>query len=75
VSRPAITTLALRHGVDVYVALEDYEERAAIREYLGGMSRADAEQAAIGDVEAMIKARPFALAKEPVAEKPRRKAR
>ena len=56
-SRPAVSALALRYRVDVYAALEDYEERAAIREYLGGMPRAQPEREAVGDVEAELKRR------------------
>lgn len=54
-SRPAVSALALRYYAEVYAALEEYEERAAIREYLGEMSRADAERAAVGDVEEQLK--------------------
>jgi hypothetical protein len=35
---------------------ELYEERAAIREYLGGMDRAEAERAALADVLRMRQA-------------------
>jgi hypothetical protein len=51
--RYVIVELAARHRLDVDALLEDWEERAAIREYLGGMSRASAELWAIGDVERM----------------------
>lgn len=37
-------------------ALEDYRERAAIREYDGGLDRAEAQRQAVSDVVAMAKA-------------------
>ena len=43
-------------------ALDEFEERAAIREYLGKMPRARAEAAAERDVRAMWEARPSAPA-------------
>ena len=42
--------LASRTGRDVADVLERYEERAAVREYLGGQGRREAEQAAVVDV-------------------------
>ena len=41
--------LARRGGIRFALVAEEHAERAAIREYLGGMSRADAEIAAIAD--------------------------
>lgn len=35
---------------EVWQEFDDWNERAAIREYCGGMSRAEAEAAAYGDV-------------------------
>ena len=35
---------------EVWPEFDDWNERAAIREYCGGMSRAEAEAAAYGDV-------------------------
>ena len=46
-----IESLASSHGVAPLDVLEFYLERAAIREYDGGLSRNDAETAALGDVE------------------------
>jgi hypothetical protein len=57
VTRPAVTAIALEFGVDAYELLEDWEERAAIREYQGGQSRQEAERQAVGDVRAMAEAR------------------
>jgi hypothetical protein len=51
----AIESLARRYGVPALDALEFFLERAAIREYDGGISRLDAEAAAIGDVEIWAK--------------------
>lgn len=35
--------------------LEDYEERAAIREYMGNMSREEAERLALEDVRTSVR--------------------
>lgn len=51
----AIERLAARYGVPVLEAQEFWAERAAIREYEGGVSREDAEQAALGDAELWAK--------------------
>lgn len=76
-SRTAVSSLALRYQGDVYAALELYEERAAIREYCGGVKRGAAEQGAIEDVEADL-VRRFTLRAEVapvVAAPPPRPAR
>lgn len=52
-----IESLASTHGVAPLDALEYYLERAAIREYDGGMSRNDAETAALADVEQWLSQR------------------
>lgn len=52
-SRAVILELAARHGLAADPLLEDWEEHAAIRQYLAGFMRQAAEHAAIGDVEAM----------------------
>ncbi len=44
--------LAERLGLSAETVLELWAERAAIREYEGGQSRADAEAAAVDDVRA-----------------------
>ncbi len=41
--------VARRGGVPIEHVVEEHAERAAIREYLGGMSREEAEAAAIED--------------------------
>lgn len=41
--------LAKRHGVDLARLLEEWAERAAIREYLGEIPRAEAERLAVVD--------------------------
>ena len=46
-SKPAVTALALEHRRDPYALLAHYEERAAIREYLGGYPRKEAERLAL----------------------------
>lgn len=52
-TRQVMRELAARHSVNADDPIEDWEERAAIREYLGGFGRGAAETFAIGDVEAM----------------------
>lgn len=51
-TRPAVTAIALDAD-----AREEFEERAAIREYLGGMSRVEAERHAVEDVRDSAEAR------------------
>ena len=46
-----IESLAAERGISPLDVLEFYLERAAIREYDGGLSRTDAETAALADVE------------------------
>lgn len=48
-SRPAVSAIALEHRIDVHELLEDYEERAAVREFEGCQPRADSERDAIED--------------------------
>lgn len=47
----AIEKLVSRHGVNALEALEYFLERAAIREYDGGMSRDEAEAEALEDLD------------------------
>jgi hypothetical protein len=49
-----IELLAKRHGVSPTHALEYFLKRSAIREYDGGMTRSDAEEAALKDLEMWI---------------------
>lgn len=46
--------LAERLGISPETVLELWAERAAIREYEGGQSRADAEAAAVDDVRSQL---------------------
>lgn len=46
-----VSQLAARHRLDAEVLIQDWEERAAIRQYLAGFTRHTAEVWAIGDVE------------------------
>lgn len=41
--------IARRGGIPIARVIEEHAERAAIREYLGGMSREEAEAAAVED--------------------------
>lgn len=50
-SRACMVELATRHSLNPERLVEDWVERAAIREYLGGFSRQGSELWAIGDVE------------------------
>ena len=56
-SRPAVSAIALEHRVDVHELLEDYEERAAIREYEGCQRRDEAERGAVEDCRRIASAR------------------
>ncbi len=49
-SREACIELARTLGVDAEALVEEWTERAAIREFEGGQSRADAERDALDDV-------------------------
>lgn len=55
-----IASIARRAHVPVERVVEEHSERAAIREYLGGMPRAEAEIAALEDTCDV-----FGIAKEP----------
>ena len=41
--------IARRSGLPIALVVEEHAERAAIREHLGGMSREEAEAAAVED--------------------------
>ena len=47
--RQQLQGIARRGGLPLDRVVEEHAERAAIREYLGGMSRDEAEAAAVGD--------------------------
>ena len=51
-SREAVIELARTLGIAEDVLVEQWAERAAIREFEGGQSRAEAEQGALEDVRA-----------------------
>lgn len=53
VQRIRVRLWAERWQLDVSGVLEDFGERAALREYLGELSRADAEVAAFDDVKSI----------------------
>ena len=55
--RDVFDRIALQMQAPREVVLEEFGERAAIREYLGGMTKAAAEREAIADVEAILAAR------------------
>lgn len=52
--RDQLEDVARRSGVPIDRVVEEHSERAAIREYLGNMTRDEADQAAIGDTCAML---------------------
>jgi hypothetical protein len=54
--RDRFDILVEKLGVPRARLIEEWGERAAIRQYLGNMSRADAEVRAFDDVEAMFTA-------------------
>lgn len=47
--RDQLADIARRGGLPLSRVVEEHAERAAIREYLGGMPREEAEAAAVGD--------------------------
>jgi hypothetical protein len=47
--RQQLQGIAHRGGLSIARVIEEHAERAAIREYLGGMSREEAEAAAVED--------------------------
>ncbi|MGL4445713.1 MAG: hypothetical protein ACRCU1_18965 [Alsobacter sp.] len=49
----AVCVLARRTKIDPLHLLDDWDERAAVREFEGGLSRALAEEGAVVDVESM----------------------
>jgi hypothetical protein len=53
-----LETLAETHCVNPLHLMERFLERAAIREYDGGFSRAEAERLAVEDVAAELEGRP-----------------
>jgi len=61
-SRDACIELARTLGIDAEALVEQWAERAAIREFEGGQSRADAERAALDDVRAMHRRGPRSAA-------------
>lgn len=46
-----IQALALELGVPALPLIEEYDERAGLREHLGGLTRGEAERLAFEDVE------------------------
>lgn len=55
--RRSPSRLAEKVGATRACVLEEFGERAGIREYLGGMTREDAEARAMDDVEALLATR------------------
>lgn len=52
--RDQLKVLAAQHKLPLARLVEEWSERAAIREYLGGMQRSFADQVAIADACAMF---------------------
>ena len=48
-ARDRLAAISAEHAAPLDRLLEEWSERAAIREYIGGMSRAQAELAAVRD--------------------------
>lgn len=59
-----VRLLGEQAGVDIDEVVELWSERAAVREYDGGQSRADAERDAVGDVRRLIGGRRSSLVGE-----------
>ena len=64
-SREACIELAQALGIDVDAALEQWAERAAIREFEGGLSRKDAEREALDDLRVLHRKGPRSAAASP----------
>ena len=70
-SREACLDLARTLGVDAEALVEEWAERAAIREFEGGQSRADAERDALDDVRLAHRMGPKSVAAVTSAAKAR----
>ena len=70
-SREACLDLARTLGVDPEALVEEWTERAAIREFEGGQSRADAERDALDDVRLAHRMGPKSAAAATIAAKAR----
>lgn len=51
----ALRALSVKYGVDFGTLVELFQERAGVRENMGGFSRAEASRLAITDVEGICK--------------------
>jgi len=71
-SRDACLELARTLGVDAEALVEQWAERAAIREFEGGQARADAERDALDDVRAMHRRGPRSAASSADADAKKR---
>ena len=61
-SREACIELARTLGIPEDVVVEQWAERAAIREFEGGQARADAERDALDDIRALHRKGPLSAA-------------
>ena len=52
--RDQLAAIALQHGTSIERLHEEWAERAAVREYLGGQPRAKAEREAVRDACEML---------------------
>lgn len=66
-SRQACLELARTLGLDAEALVEQWAERAAIREFEGGQARADAERDALDDVSALHRKGPQRAPSQPDA--------
>jgi hypothetical protein len=71
-SREACIELARTLGVDADALVEQWSERAAIREVDGGQPRADAERDALDDVRLMVRKGPRSAGAVVIADGKRR---
>jgi hypothetical protein len=53
----AVAELARDHGLDPADLLEEAVERASVRQYLGGVTQAEAERLAVEDVRESVRRR------------------
>lgn len=67
-SRDACIELARTLGVDPDALVEQWAERAAIREFEGGQPRADAERDALEDVRALQRRGPKSAGAQAAAD-------
>lgn len=70
-SADAVRELARDLGIDAEALVEEWAERAAIREFEGGLARDDAERAAFDDVRLAHRMGPKSASASAISERAR----